>query len=76
MKYTKREKELRERFFINDNILDEITANEILITLNCNEKIKDKSSLNKVFKEILDAKIQNALELFDLFADLILKEAK
>ena len=43
-----------------DNVLDDITIDEILTTIECNEKEVNAETIKKVYEEILKLRLKDA----------------
>jgi len=56
-----------------DNILDNITFEELITTVESNEKIIDEKSITKVFDDLMKAKISEAKFSFKQNKNTILK---
>ena len=67
---------LSEDMYVDDNILDPIDFDEILLMLQCNEKVIDASSARRCFKELLEMKLEDAHFIFDKNVDEIVRVAK
>ena len=59
-----------------DNILDDITIEELVDTVYSNEKVKDEATVKKVYKELVAAKLEDANEVLKEAMPMILKELK
>lgn len=67
---------LGDDLYTDNNILDPITFEDILLMLQCNEKIINTTSARKCFKELLEMRLEDARFLFDNNIDEIVKIAK
>jgi len=61
---------------VMDRVMDDISYLEIITTTICNEPVRDKKAVEKVFNEILEMKLLNAKEMFKVHMSDILKEIK
>jgi hypothetical protein len=50
---------LGEDMHINDAIFPEITFDEIITTLHCNEQVIDRKAIQRVISEIMDIRTQD-----------------
>ena len=50
---------LGEDMHINDAIFPEITFEEIITTLHCNEQTIDRKAIQRVISEIMDIRVQD-----------------
>jgi len=66
----------RESMSTNDEILSGFTAQKIILTVICNEPIKDEKTVKKVFEELLTIKINEARKIFNSQLETILEEVK
>ena len=68
---------LREgRFHEEDDLFRGITFKELIITLQSNEKVIDEKSVYKVFKEIMDYRMEDAKDVLKDNMKEILSSAK
>ena len=58
--------------YLEDNILDQITLKELIVTIECNEKKRCDATFRKVYKEILTYKLADGVEILEQY----LKERK
>ena len=73
--YNETEERLRFYFHLEDNILDPFTYRQLIILVECNEKVRDKKAFKKCLEEILESRIQDARDMLELMSDKLLKEA-
>lgn len=59
-----------------DNILDAITFDEILMTINCNVQNINRKTVLKEIDEILEIRLQDYRDLLAINIDEIVKRAK
>lgn len=59
-----------------DNILDQITFDDIILALHCNEKIINEAAVKRVAKEIMEGRMIDFNFLLDNNMDEIIKLAK
>lgn len=62
------------KFHTKDSILDGIDFEELITTIQCNEKEVRAETVNKVFEEILEIKLEDAREVLKHNINNILKE--
>jgi hypothetical protein len=62
--------------FSEDLIFDGITYRELIVTMHCNEQVIDARSMRKVFKQIMEHNLQDALDRLARNAPSILGEVK
>ena len=79
-KITAEEKEMIEKrrkaeAFIHDNVLEPITNQEIIITIQTSEKYRDEKTVYKVFENLLKLKVKDARHLLKKNMSAILNEA-
>lgn len=67
---------LGEDLHEDDAIFDQITFNDIILALHCNERVIDRKTVLKVFKEIMDIHMQDFEYLFNNNIDEIIAKAK
>ena len=60
----------------NDNLLAEITFGEMVLTAHCNCRQLTPESVREEYKKLLNAKLNDAYELFERNIDEIIAEAK
>ena len=65
-----------DKFCIHNSLLDGIDFDELITTVYSNEKIINKETIEKVFNEILNAKIHDARYLLKENMSNILNELK
>ncbi|MFW6024957.1 MAG: hypothetical protein ACOCRX_01310 [Candidatus Woesearchaeota archaeon] len=56
---------------VNDNILDNITFEEVITTIQSNEKTINEDTIKRVFNEILEQKMQDAKHILEKNIGLI-----
>jgi ribosomal protein L7/L12 len=71
-----KEWKLNKDLYEDDNILDPITFYDIILMLDCNEKVIDKTTALKCYKELLEMRLEDAKDLININLDEIVKEAK
>lgn len=59
---------------LKDEILTGLTFEELILTINCNEKEKNTSTVLKVYNELLIKRTNEARFLLSKKLDLVLKE--
>jgi len=59
---------------IYDNILDDITFDELITTIQCNELKVTEAVIKRVFNELLESKIHDAKYMLNSNIDFILKQ--
>lgn len=59
-----------------DNILQGLTLDEVVLTTFHNEKVRNESTVKKVFKELIDMRVEDAKEELQSNMGWILKELK
>ncbi len=64
----------KEAFHPQDALLQELTAQELIDTVICNEAWHDIPRLDKVFEELLQTRINEAREMYNHNRDKIEKE--
>lgn len=58
---------------MHDNILDQITFEELVVTIQSNEPQVSKEVIEKVFEELLNAKIEDAKYMLEKHMSFIKK---
>jgi len=58
-----------------DSILDGFTFNDLLLTVHCNCKVKNKAAVLKSYKEILEGRLEDALFLVENNLDELVASA-
>lgn len=71
-----REWKLGEDLGFTDNVLDGITFEELVTTVQCNSKVLDKKAVMLAAKQILEIRLQDMMYLAERNADLVAAEAK
>lgn len=59
-----------------DNVLDSFDFDDIILALQCNEKVIDRRAVKRVFNEILEGRLQDAENILNNNLDEIIKAAK
>ena len=67
---------LGEDLHEDDAIFEQITFNDIILSLHCNERVIDRKTALKVFKEIMEIRMQDFEYLFNNNIDEIIAKAK
>ena len=67
---------LGEDMHINDAIFPEITFDEIITALHCNEQVIDRKAIRRVINEIMNARAQNFDYILNNNIAEIIAEAK
>ena len=62
------------KYYEDNNLLDNITFQELIDTIVCNEYKKNYSTIYRVFNDLLDMRIEAAREMFRVRYDDIKKE--
>ncbi len=57
----------KEHWHPEDNLLDAMTFQELIITVKCNEPGRSRKTIERVFNEILAAKVRDAKEMFKAY---------
>jgi|WetSurMetagenome_2_1015567.scaffolds.fasta_scaffold59843_5 hypothetical protein len=60
----------------NDDILSGITFDELIVTLQSNEPHVDKTAVKRVYKEILKAKLEDAMFELERNMDYIIGQTR
>ena len=64
----------KDKFCVKDSLLEGIDFEELIITLQSNEQEINKTTINRVFEELLKAKLEDAREVLKHNINNILKE--
>ena len=66
---------LNEDIHRDDAIFDQITFNDIILAIHCNEKVIDERAIRKVAAEIIDKRMQDFIYLLSNNMNEIIAEA-
>ena len=64
----------KDKFCVKDSLLEGIDFEELIITLQSNEQEINEQTVNRVFEEILEMKLDDARELLKKNINDIIKE--
>jgi hypothetical protein len=67
---------MKTKIALQDSILSEITFEELITTVRCNEKTINEESIKRTFENILKTNLEDARFRLNVNLDIILKECK